>query len=72
MNIENIFKPKSHSFYLWFYNPKDNAVDGPLRSLCLFPANNVVDEGHALRLAAEYGYHPDDLYHIAEHTPHSH
>ncbi len=60
MNINNLFQPKARSFYLWFYNLAGN--------LLLFPANNVADEDHALRLAAEYGHHPDDLYHIEERT----
>lgn len=60
MNIKNLLKPKIHSFYLWFLKEDGNLVT--------FPANNVTDEDHALRLAAEYGFFPGDLYHIEERT----
>lgn len=61
MNINNLLQPKNNCFYLWFFNLAGNLI--------LFPANNVADEDHALRLAAEYGHRPEDLYHIEERTP---
>ncbi len=61
MNITDFLKPKIHSFYLWFLNQDGNLVT--------FPANNVTDEDHALRLAAEYGFFPGDLYLIQEVQP---
>lgn len=61
MNIKNLLQPKVRSFYLWFLKENGDIVT--------FPANNVTDKDHALRLAAEYGFFPGDLYHIAEAVP---